>query len=203
MRRGSERLLRAFQGRGFAIVFLVTLTSVALALVHRNVSIVPAEPRPRPAGDELVLILVGSPTCPAASDPHFPERFERIVAGLRERAEEEDVGLVTIGIGTGASPERSIEFLNSVGQFDEMMVGRGWLNSGALRYLWRDLPGKPSIPQVIVTRRRLDMGPFGASVVAGAETLLARKVGLPEIYRWDELGTPVPNLPDNQSSDRD
>lgn len=194
-RQIPTRALCTLQSRTFAVALFIALGSVAAALVYRNLSVIPAEPRPRPTGDELVVILVGSPACPAASDPHFPDRFEQIVAHLSERAGDHDVRLVTIGIGTGASPERSMEFLTSVGRFDEMMVGRGWLNSGALRYLWRDLPGKPSIPQIIVTHRSLDMGPFGASVVVGPEILLARKVGLPEIYRWEEIGAPIPNLP--------
>jgi hypothetical protein len=87
-----------------------------------------------------------------------------------------------MGVSLDWSPSEGAAFLARLGQFDEIASGRNWLNSGAVRYIFRDLPGLSQVPQVIVVERNVRVRPEAIDV--GPERLITRKVGLDEMLQW-------------------
>ena len=58
------------------------------------------------------------------------------------------------------------------------------MSLGAVRYLWGDVPGEPSLPQVLLTWRTLEFLP--GSIVVGREAVLARFNGAQTIVDWSK-----------------
>ncbi len=105
-------------------------------------------------------------------------------------AEEEEIGIATIGIAKDSVAEQGIRHLRRFGRFDEIMAGRGWRNAGVLRYIYDDFPGPAATPQVLVLRRTLANNVGQWEVLK--EEVLVRKVGLMEIRNWVNRGATIP-----------
>jgi hypothetical protein len=105
-------------------------------------------------------------------------------------AQGEKQSFVSLGVALDWSIRDGLEFLGEFGPFDEVMVGRSWLNSGGVRYMWRDIPGEPVCPSIIGTTRQVDV--TQTAITVSEEELLLRKVGLTEIEQWGDLGFPLP-----------
>jgi hypothetical protein len=181
--------------RSWGITLLVALVVLAVLLGQRAVAPFAATDEERPApGNELVLVFIASPTCAAATDDSFPSALRAIRDTVTSIAASRGVEAVMLGVGIGGSVRSSLEFLDQFGPWDEVSVGRGWLNTAAVRFIWDTHAGNGGVPQVLVMARRFARGPFDNSVLLQHEQLLARKVGLGEIYRWVERGAPIPRV---------
>jgi hypothetical protein len=79
-------------------------------------------------------------------------------------------------------PEDGIRTLARFKPFDEILAGGNWVNIGAFHYIWERLPGSASVPQIIVTSRRISQGRSGISY--GDEEVLMRVIGADDIVKW-------------------
>ncbi len=104
--------------------------------------------------------------------------MRRVVGG---RAAVQGFRPFFIGVAAEKSLNAGLRFLNAMGQFDEIVVGGDWMNEEAVRYFWRDIPGRASLPQIVVVRRSVKIGPPDD---VGEEEVLARLIGTTEIERW-------------------
>ena len=81
--------------------------------------------------------------------------------------------------------------MGEMGRFDEVLAGRGWLNSGVLQFIYNDeLPGWAATPQVVVIEQTV-------TLIAGARRIrdrreVLRKLGSEEIEEWVSGGALVP-----------
>ena len=64
-----------------------------------------------------------------------------------------------------------------------------WLNEGAIRYVWRDMPAEPVVPQILVIERDVQKGDDAISV--GGERLVKRLQGTAEIEAWVQKGAAI------------
>jgi len=87
-----------------------------------------------------------------------------------------------VGIATDWSLTEGLRFLTQYGPFDQVIVGSNWLNLGAIEYIWRELPGRPALPQVVVVERDLRVGQTIINV--SPDKLLARRIGVDELISW-------------------
>ena len=62
---------------------------------------------------------------------------------------------MALGVSVDFAQEAGIGMLKRFGPFDEILVGRGWQNLAALRYVWGDLPGPAAVPQILVLDRKV------------------------------------------------
>lgn len=163
-----------------AVVLLVAMAIMIPLLLNREVI---AEPTLTPIrdGTELVFVLMVSSTCSGISAPGFDEALTVVRSYLEEEAKDTGRTLVKIGIATDWILEDGIAVLNRFGPFDEIMVGRGWMNSGAVEYLWDDFPGRASVPQIVVLERDVTTGKF--IQVLGTKVLY-RKSSAGQIIEW-------------------
>lgn len=95
------------------------------------------------------------------------------------------MGFATIGIARDRSSRAGIDHLSQFGTWDEVLSGRGWLNTGVIKYVYDDLPGRAATPQVIVVERSVRRTP---TVAIEQEGVVFRRVGLDQITRSVELG---------------
>ena len=176
---------------GFAIGFLgfVPWPDVALDIQWS----VPAFPRQSylpdariDEGEELMLVFVGSSRCHWSSHPELPELVRHAKLAIRSRAENEEMGFAALGIARDVAVHAGLEHLATFGEFDEVMAGRGWLNTGVLQYVYNEFPGRAATPQVVVLRRRVAIE--GGQRSIEDEHVILRKVGLTQIRTWVESG---------------
>jgi hypothetical protein len=127
------------------------------------------------SGQETVLVFIASSTCGASQDKALPGEVRQLRETLRSEAENKGQQFSFVGVALDWSVAKGLEFLSPFGPFDEVTSGRNWMNSGAVSYIVRDIPGTPAIPQVVVLHRTVRFGPSGLTV--GNDSLVARLIG--------------------------
>lgn len=174
-----------------SVCALAIVLGVAIfALNSQQRSITAYEPTYRERGGQLLeAVFIGATFCGALDKDGFREAVEQMKLLLAERAAAKGANFAVTGVALDWSVEDGVKFLHSFGEFDEIVAGRNWLNSAAVRYMWDAIPGDAVVPQVIVTQRSVTVGREIISV--GDERLLARKLGATEIMRWVEQGAPI------------
>ena len=97
-----------------------------------------------------------------------------------------------MGISQDERPERGIEYLKGLGQFDEIAVGRGWRNGSILKYIYTDYPGLAATPQFLVLARTVvqEGGQWGIE----NERVLTRRIGVSAISTWIAGGAQLGGL---------
>jgi hypothetical protein len=162
-------------------------------------------PRPGPASDgsyyvpafkvqsgpQLVMVYVGSSTCPWANQRSLPEALETIKVRLAAVAREHGMGFKAVGLALDWSPERGIAHLKRFGHFDEIAASGSWGGTLALRYLWSDAQVAAATPQVLVYTRMF-LAPAEATDPFLYEERERRtravRRGFVEIAEWAESG---------------
>ncbi len=142
------------------------------------------------AGDELVLVVIGSSGCGWSNEPAFRRAVRAARTIVQSASRDRGVGFATVGVAKDEVVQRGVEHLEWLGPFDEITTGRGWRNDGVLKYVYQDFPGQASTPQLLVMKRTLVHRGDEWSV-EGARVLI-RKVGLSSIERWVDVGAPFP-----------
>ena len=96
----------------------------------------------------------------------------------------------TVGVSLDWAVDEGVERLRNYYVFDEVIVGRNWLNTAAVSYMWRDYPGDRSIPQVVLLANWVvPIGP--TELHNGTPVELARIVGASDLKNWIKRGYPV------------
>ncbi len=113
--------------------------------------------------------------------------MKRILAATARSA---GASFASVGIAVDWVTRDGWEFLQRFGPFDEIIVGRNWLNSASLHYMWRELPGEPVVPQVVVVERSILLD--GAKLEVSPDRALLRKVGADEVIAWAVRGGGLP-----------
>ncbi len=136
------------------------------------------------SGVEVLAVVIGSQSCGASTTPGFSGAIARILTELETDATRHGRRFSSVGVALDQSPADGIQFLSTIGSFDEVMVGRSWLNSGAVHYIWRDIAGMPALPQLVLVERSVSVGERSISI--GSDKLLARHVGIDQIMSWSK-----------------
>lgn len=157
----------------------------------------PSVPRPDPAGveqpEEVPFIFIASSTCGASEAPGLAAALSRARVALQDRVRRAGFGFASVGVALDHDWRAGLAFLEDFGPFDEVSSGRKWSNNMAVDYLWRDLPGDPAIPQVLIVRRETSWRTDGWLDV-GQDRLLGRRVGVEELLAWSQAGFPLVDL---------
>jgi hypothetical protein len=163
---------------------LAALCAVAFGLVSQNRSISSSAPLPYApiaSGTEVVMVFLASSTCPGIHDASLREALRLARDSLAEEARLSGKGFVVVGVSLDWNLESGYRLLERFGPFDEVLIGRSWLNSGAVRYLWSDFPGIAAVPQLVVLERVIDKD---RSISIRDERVRFRKAGAPVIVNW-------------------
>jgi len=144
-------------------------------------------------GEEISFVYIGSSGCVNANRKGFPEIIKTLKRRVHKKVKNNGRSFSAIGVAVDWKPVDGIEHLRKFGTFDEVMAGRSWMNTGALKYMWEDIPGKPATPQIVIIKRKNRIK-RGVTYQVKKEELLSRKVGIQEIRRWRDRGIPLPSL---------
>lgn len=188
------------------VLWLVPLTAAALWLFRRPAhNAASAQAAPTAAaisdstriarsglhnGDEYLLIFIGATFCHAADIAGFADTVEVMKQAVRAATASRHANLSVIGAALDWSPSEGSKWLGRFGTFDQEVLGGNWLNPVAVTYIFRDLPGEPALPQIVLVRRHVDISKQGIEV--SPEVVVARKLGADEITAWVRAGTPIP-----------
>jgi hypothetical protein len=199
----SDRILAAVMA---GVSFLAVTGAVSLNLIPRpriSISIENTSPGMYAAGGavrngrELALVYVGSSACVWSNVAYLAPTIQEIKSLLHSRADSLSLGFAAIGVAKDRMVADGLAHLEKFGQFDEVMTGRSWLNSGLQKFVISSHPGPAATPQLILLERYVDSG-AGESIVE-SERVLLRKVGAEAIYAWLAQDLPIP-LGSGQSS---
>lgn len=186
--------LRDMQGLDRLLLLMVMAGAVALGTTAHGRLHLARAPLPSPLSapglDQVDVVILLSSSC-AASQMLDPSWFEDLRSTLKARGAREGVSVAIVGVAVDQSWTRGIDFLRGLGEFDEVRSGRDWLGSGAVEFMYRDLAGPTSIPQVVVVKRQVTMRGNLADLHFGEDRLLSRKVGVDELWAWQDRGFPV------------
>lgn len=140
------------------------------------------------SGEEIVLVFIGASFCGAQHTPGFPEVVEKAKVALARDAQARRVQFRAHAVSLDWKPAEAMAFLAHFGAFDEISIGSNWLNDGALRYIWRDLPSEPAVPQLVIVRRQIEKG---GAVRVRDERVVRRLLGTEQITRWVHGGARI------------
>ena len=133
-------------------------------------------------GDQYVLVFLGGAGCGMCNTPDLPGMVRAVVDSVSTYASTHGKQFSSIGVSLDWSLPVGMEYLEGIHTFDEVIIGSNWLNTGVVRYVWRDLPGQPSIPQVIVLERTIQVGE--STFTVGPEQVLTRAIGVEQISEF-------------------
>lgn len=202
---GRERLRPWLVGAGTAAWALLGIVLLGSALQARTAARVPTPAKtagPDSAslkrgyapdyelrnGTEVVLVLLGASFCGAQHKPGFARAVEDAKQQVRRQAAARGAQFRAVAVSLDWDPKEAMEFLASFGAFDEISVGSNWLNEGAQRYIWRDFPSEPAVPQVLVIERQVETVP---GVKTSGERVLHRVLGSDPVIEWVKAGARI------------
>lgn len=139
-------------------------------------------------GEEVVLVFIGASFCGAQREPGFPAVVERAKLAVAAHASEQGLQFRAHAVSLDWKPAEAMDFLRHFGAFDEISIGSNWLNDGAVRYIWRDLPGQPAVPQMVILRRHIETG---GAVRVRDEHVVRRITGTEQIAGWVNAGAHI------------
>jgi hypothetical protein len=127
------------------------------------------------SGKELLAVFIASSTCGASQLVGLPQAIHHIRRSLPVLAGRDGRRAVLVGVALDHTAKEGLKFLSRFGEFDEIMVGGSWLNSGAVQFLIRDQPGPLAMPQLVLVERDITTG--NQSLQVGTDRVVARHVG--------------------------
>lgn len=158
-----------------------------------------------PVGDELVMVFLTSYACGPSQRPEVIESVKEIKRRLASYADSVDRPFSAVGVSAGWDVDAGIEHLQKYGAFDEIISGRSWHNTAAVRYWHRKFPAEASTPQIVLTEQRVEMvqgepirvastgdTPYAAEAKYGDEELLYRAGDSEAIIEWAEGSEALP-----------
>ncbi len=109
---------------------------------------------------------------------------------MRREAERSSRKVSLAGVSIDVRADTGAAYLQRLGEWDEIVAGRNWMNSAVTRYVWQNAYGPPTIPQVIVVRHVVARTP--RSIRVGEEEKVFAATGHEAIEQWVARGTPIP-----------
>lgn len=113
---------------------------------------------PRPVfqpGTQYIMVFAGSATCGACAHDSLPDAIERLKLRMAALAEARGATFKAVGVSTGWSVDRGVEFLSRFGRFDEISAGGSWSNSILSEFMWRN-GFVPAVPVVALYERIIE-----------------------------------------------
>jgi len=133
------------------------------------------------ATETLVVFLVSS-FCGASQDAQLKQAMREDRSRMLAEATRRGSHVRFVGEASEGSFDWGIRLVTEFGTFDELVLGSGWMNQALIQYVWRDLPGPASLPQMVVLRRTVHLAENDIGV--GHDIVVRRLVGKAEIRDW-------------------
>lgn len=100
-----------------------------------------------------------------------------------------------IGVAIDEDVDAGLRFLRDVERsrhvFDEISVGRSWLNEQVMRLVWREGMATANLPQIVLVERQVDATPYPRHIATQRDSVLLNLTGSEQIVAWVGKGAPV------------
>ena len=143
-----------------------------------------------PNGRQVVAVYIGATTCGPCRRPETKAAIARMKPLVAAHAKQSGAAFSAMVVSLDWDLKGGLEFVQSLGAFDEYVFGASWVNTAAQRFFWSDSLAAPSIPQVIVFERTVKL-PTGTRITIGPDRMLRRVVGDSAIRAWVRAGAPI------------
>jgi len=143
-------------------------------------------------GPQILAIYIGSTDCAPCRWPPLESAVHHAWPLLAMQASRAKVTFSTVGIALDDNVAGGVALLQPLEQFDEIIVGGGWTNSGAERYIWADTAATPAIPQILIVERHVGVNDDHTRWDLSSSTVLRRLIGESEIRAWVKGGALLP-----------
>lgn len=180
-------------------VLLVLLLTGALSASGQARTYAPSEALPTAPTREIMLVFFSTSSCVGNRHPDLGSAVRSMKTMLSQRARQDGTSFSAVGVAAEWSIADGLNYLlegvstwenHDFGAWDEVQAGRNWLNASALKYVWRDPDGAPTVPQVILVERVIGLD--GNRIAASADRAVLRLAGSDEITQWVIDGMPLP-----------
>ncbi|WP_022834731.1 hypothetical protein [Salisaeta longa] len=142
------------------------------------------------AGTELVAVYMGAESCGPCHAPKVKQAIKRMKIILDQRAKERGWYFSAMGVAMDWKVSTGYKFLQENGRWDEVIVGKNWINLAVSRFLWSDSSAHTGIPQVVLLKRTVN--PQSGWIELSEYQVLARHHGSDDISKWIGNGAPLP-----------
>ncbi len=143
---------------------------------------------------QTVLTFIADLNCPTCRSEQFQGDLQSVLVGLKQ--EIEGRGEVFYAVGVVVTPEipEGIEYLERIGEWDEISIGGSGLNTHAKLHFW-DTGAGWATPLIVTQSRRIHISPLGqllfsdqsrSAMVAGGNDVRF----IAERRAWDRLLPP-------------
>lgn len=166
--QGSLLLLMAVAG---VMLFLPRVFPVDRPVVHTKL---------RPGERTRIVVVM-----PTNLTPEFRDLARAAIDSVRLQVQRAGGMFETVGVSDQWTVAQGLADLGEIGPFDEVIVGRNWLNHGVERYI-SSFGARPAVPQVVVVDQwiRMDSLPFEY----GPIRVVSRVTGNAELIQWSRGG---------------
>ena len=112
---------------------------------------VPSDIQSLNGGKYLRFIYIGSSGCVYSNNPETHKKISYRKDYFRSYSHNHEMKFLSSGISVDRNPDLGIKFLDQTGPYDVIISGASWYNLGANHYIWNNIPGNASTPQVLIT----------------------------------------------------
>lgn len=142
-----------------------------------------------PGKREIVAYYIGSKFCGGSQNPAVKSAVRRALVRLQQQGDSLGLSFSAVGVAVDWKPEDGWEYLRSVSPFDEVTVGRNWLNSAAVERLWRAPGGRGLTPQIVIVVRNVHDD--GRRLFFTPDEPVMRIEGGDTLMAWAARGAPI------------
>lgn len=135
------------------------------------------------SGQEWQLIVIGNSHCVPSSSESLRAAVRQIANSLALQATAARDGFTTLGVATDDIQADGIGWLRNIGEFDEISVGRQWLNQFVLKYMPTSPGSVTGTPTILLVSRKVTVTSAGGYLVED-EKIAARLTGLESIVSY-------------------
>ena len=178
---------------GLALTILGCLATPARGQTGVDTAYRPDTAEPR--ATELVALVISARSCGPCNRANYKDATRRMKILLARQAAQRGESFAVVGIGIDWNVDTARAYFATLGQFDELVLGRNWRNTGALAYMWRDSIARPAMPQVVLVRRHIDFPPGSSRMTVSPDSVLRRLVGASSIVAWVAQGAQIAGGP--------
>lgn len=205
---GRERLLRiiyrtALLG-GLFLSFTMVSFRVAKAFRGDTVRAAPSATVTNPdasvrnpfeSGRYLLAYVLLASDCGYSTERLAKRALRALPDSLRAVHGAAFANVSVVGVALDEDVAAGIRFLDELDRsgraFDEISVGKSWLNEQIVRLVWREGVAPASLPQVVLVARQVDARAYPRHIETQRDSVLLTVTGRNDIVAWVNEGVPL------------
>ena len=139
-------------------------------------------------GRELVAVYIGSTDCGPCQFPQVKRAVRDMKPLLASQARRRRMAFTAIGATQDWDLQQGAAFFDSLGAFDQLVIGGNWTNLAVEQFMLRDSLAELVIPQIVLLERTIQLD---KRVSVSEPRVLRRITGGKEIPEWVGAGAPI------------